>query len=183
MTNSGAVEKAPRSTAPKNVAEERYQRDKRRRGGSTRRRTSKRRTAAPHYDVLPASWTEPEVPAPSRLRRAPTTWDRLAASGPVYSGTIAGKRGPRRKLPVRPRRHRPSPCGPRLARRRRGQRRPCRRFKGVAARRRRSHGAGALETAVPRLAPARCATKRSAVLCSFRAEAGDVVAPPSRGRQ
>ena len=35
----------------------------------------------------------PKFRAPSRLQRAPTTWDRLAASGPVYSGTIAGKRG------------------------------------------------------------------------------------------
>ena len=101
VTNSGVASKmgAAVDKHHKNVAEERYQRDKRRalqRFNKTSHLKEMMDGRHHDYDVVTGEsfyGRNPKFRAPSRLQRAPTTWDRLAASGPVYSGTIAGKRG------------------------------------------------------------------------------------------
>ena len=101
VTNSGVASKkgALVDKHHKSVAEERYQRNKRRalqRFNKTSHLKEMMDGRHHDYDVVTGEsfyGRNPKFRAPSRLQRAPTTWDRLAASGPVYSGTIAGKRG------------------------------------------------------------------------------------------
>ena len=118
VTNSGVASKmgAAVDKHHKNVAEERYQRDKRRalqRFNKTSHLKEMMDGRHHDYDVVTGEsfyGRNPKFRAPSRLQRAPTTWDRLAASGPSILARLLVSAGPVESAGGR--RRRPSPCAP-----------------------------------------------------------------------